>query len=112
MTTTTTDFYALLGVTPDATPAQIRSAYRKLAKQCHPDVNNSSDAADRFREITEAYDTLTDPDRHAATTGSTAPGAPPSAETTSGPGTPGPATAHTPETGPPAATAPRPPAAS
>ena len=62
-TTTATDFYALLGVPPDATTAQIKSAYRKLAKQYHPDVNNSPDAAERFREITEAYDTLTDPDR-------------------------------------------------
>ena len=60
---TATDFYALLGVPPDATTAQIKSAYRKLAKQYHPDVNDSSDAAERFREITEAYDTLTDPDR-------------------------------------------------
>jgi curved DNA-binding protein CbpA len=63
MTTTTTDYYALLGVTPDATPAQIKSAYRKLAKQYHPDVNISSDAAEKFREVTEAYDTLTDPNR-------------------------------------------------
>ena len=63
MTTTTTDYYALLGVDPGATTAQIKSAYRKLAKQYHPDVNTSSDAAERFREITEAYDTLTDPDR-------------------------------------------------
>ena len=62
-TTTATDFYALLGVPPDATTAQIKSAYRKLAKQYHPDVNDSPDAAERFREITEAYDTLTDPDR-------------------------------------------------
>jgi hypothetical protein len=57
------DYYALLGVDPGATPAQIKSAYRKLAKQYHPDVNNSTDAAEKFREITEAYDTLTDPDR-------------------------------------------------
>src|SRR5215472_9658646 len=60
-TTTATDYYTLLGVPPDATAAQIKSAYRKLAKQYHPDINDSSDAAQKFREITEAYDTLTDP---------------------------------------------------
>jgi hypothetical protein len=57
------DYYALLGIPPDATSAQIKSAYRKLAKQYHPDVNNSPDAPEKFREITEAYDTLIDTDR-------------------------------------------------
>jgi curved DNA-binding protein CbpA len=61
--TQTKDYYRLLGVRPDATVLLIKKAYRKLAKQYHPDVNHSPDAADRFREITEAYDTLTDPDR-------------------------------------------------
>ena len=63
MKTQAKDYYRLLGVRPDATVLLIKKAYRKLAKQCHPDVNHSPDAADRFREITEAYDTLTDPDR-------------------------------------------------
>ena len=63
MKTSSKDYYQLLGIQADATAEQIKKAYRTLAKQYHPDVNNSPDAADRFREITEAYDTLTDPDR-------------------------------------------------
>ena len=63
MKTQTKDYYRLLHVRPDATMLLIKKAYRKLAKQYHPDVNNSPDAAEKFREITEAYDTLIDPDR-------------------------------------------------
>ncbi|HEV2377578.1 MAG TPA: J domain-containing protein [Streptosporangiaceae bacterium] len=63
MKTRQKDYYALLGVSPAASLSDIKRAYRKLAKQYHPDVNHASDAAERFREITEAYDTLTDPER-------------------------------------------------
>jgi hypothetical protein len=65
--TTTTDYYALLGVDPGATVAQIKKAYRKLARQHHPDTNpGDPQAAARFRQITEAYETLTDPNRRDA----------------------------------------------
>src|SRR2546429_8225826 len=60
---TQTDYYALLGVSRQATDEQIRSAYRKLARQYHPDVNSASDAAERFKAVTEAYEVLTDPQR-------------------------------------------------
>src|SRR3989442_13449955 len=60
---TQTDYYGLLGVSRSATDEQIRSAYRKLARQYHPDVNSASDASERFKAITEAYEVLTDPQR-------------------------------------------------
>src|SRR5256885_3683251 len=60
---TTADYYALLGVARGATDEQIRSAYRRLARQYHPDVNKADDAAERFKRITEAYEVLTDPQR-------------------------------------------------
>jgi molecular chaperone DnaJ len=59
----TSDYYELLGVSRNATDEQIRSAYRKLARQLHPDVNAAPDAAEQFKRITEAYEVLTDPQR-------------------------------------------------
>ncbi len=52
------NFYEILGVTPDSELADIKSAYRKLARKYHPDVN--PDGARRFKEISRAYDTLSD----------------------------------------------------
>ena len=61
------DHYATLGVPPDATIAQIKKVYRKLARQHHPDTNpGDPGAATRFKTITEAYEVLTDPARRKA----------------------------------------------
>jgi curved DNA-binding protein len=55
------DFYELLGVPRTATQDEIQRAYRKLARQHHPDVNKDPGAEDRFKEISEAYGVLSDP---------------------------------------------------
>ena len=60
------DFYALLGVTREATEVDVKKAYRKLAMEYHPDRNSSPDAEARFKEITEAYEVLRDPQKRAA----------------------------------------------
>src|SRR3954471_24346544 len=56
------DFYEVLGVGRDASPDDIQSAYRKLARTYHPDVNKDPLAEDRFKELSEAYDVLSDPE--------------------------------------------------
>ncbi len=61
------DYYALLGVERDASPADIKKAYRKLAVQYHPDKNpGDKSAEDRFKQIGEAYEVLADPEKRAA----------------------------------------------
>src|SRR5690606_41103932 len=57
------DHFETLGVSREATPEEIKKAYRKLARQLHPDVNPSEDASERFKGVTHAYDVLSDPEQ-------------------------------------------------
>ncbi|MGH8891176.1 MAG: molecular chaperone DnaJ [Acidothermaceae bacterium] len=57
------DHYAALGVRKDATPEEIKRAYRRLARQLHPDVNPDVATQERFKEVTSAYEVLSDPNK-------------------------------------------------
>lgn len=60
------DFYDVLGISKNANDDEIKRAYRKKAKQFHPDVNKESDAEEKFKEVSTAYEALSDPQKKAA----------------------------------------------
>src|SRR3990170_9149302 len=60
------DYYEILGVPRNASGEDLKRAFRKLARQYHPDVNDSTDAEERFKELNESYAVLSDPEKRAA----------------------------------------------
>ena len=59
------DLYEVVGVSRDATDDEIKKAFRKQARKLHPDVNKSPNAEEEFKELNEAYDVLSDPNKRA-----------------------------------------------
>ncbi|MFN2284411.1 MAG: DnaJ domain-containing protein, partial [Anaerolineae bacterium] len=57
------DYYAILGITPNATPEEVRMAFRQMARIYHPDRNSAPDAEERFKDINDAYERLADPQK-------------------------------------------------
>ena len=60
------DYYEIMGVARDASPDEIKRAYRRLARKYHPDVSKEKDAEARFKEVGEAYEVLRDPEKRKA----------------------------------------------
>src|SRR4051795_252707 len=58
-----TDYFGVLGVARDASDSDIKRAYRRMARDLHPDVNPEPGAKERFQEVTRAYEALTDPEK-------------------------------------------------
>lgn len=57
------DYYAILGVRHDADADEIKKAYRRLARELHPDINPDPQTQERFKEITQAYEVLSDTEK-------------------------------------------------
>ncbi|GMC17387.1 hypothetical protein N5D_13630 [Enterococcus faecalis] len=59
------DYYEVLGLAKGASDDEIKKAYRKLSKKYHPDINKEADAEEKFKEVSEAYEVLSDPQKKA-----------------------------------------------